>query len=237
MNTAEAEMDYFSITRRRRVSIDEEEERELEEYFNHSYIPLSNLPTPPLSSSSSPMMGLPKSTSDTSHLSASSFLCRLVPQQQAKVEEVASFITRAGLDPNTVALAACILDSLSSSFVRNWRNACEKARSPEIPTFRSEPLKPELIVLGALAVAHSYLYDVCGEPKWWSDHVTNKAMEPRDISATTDCILKDIDYGLMSFTMEDLEEKKQDMLAKGEGVRSGKAVFMGGQLTPDEPSS
>lgn len=61
-------------------------------------------------------------------------------------------------------------------------------------------------------------------------------MEPRDISATTDCILQDIDYGLMSFTMEDLEEKKQEMFAKGQGVRTGKAVFHEGQLTPDEPT-
>lgn len=42
MDTAEVEMDYFGIKRRRRGSIDEDEERELEEYFNHSYIPVSN---------------------------------------------------------------------------------------------------------------------------------------------------------------------------------------------------
>ncbi|TID26646.1 Isocitrate dehydrogenase [NADP] [Venturia nashicola] len=226
-------MDYFSIKRRRRSSIGEDEERELEEYFNHSYIPPSNLPTPPLSSSSSPVMGPTTSTSGISHLLASTFLCGLIPQQQANIEEVASFISRANLDPNTVALAACILDSLSSSFVRSWRKACEKARSPEIPTFRSEPMKPELIVLGALALAHSYLYDVSGKPKWWSK-ITNQTMEPRDISATKNCILRDIDYGLMSFTMEDLEEKKQEMFAKGQGVRSGKAVFKEGQWTPDE---
>jgi hypothetical protein len=35
------EMDYFSI-KRRRGSIDEDEERKLEEYFNTSYVPLSN---------------------------------------------------------------------------------------------------------------------------------------------------------------------------------------------------
>jgi hypothetical protein len=34
------EMDYFSL-KRRRGSIDEDEERELEEYFNN-YVPLSN---------------------------------------------------------------------------------------------------------------------------------------------------------------------------------------------------
>lgn len=165
---------------------------------------------------------------------ASTFLCRLVPQQQPRADEVASYITRANLDPNTVALAACILDSLSSSFVRSWRKACEKARSPEIPTFRSDPMKPELIVLGGLAVAHAYLHDVSGEPKWWGK-ITNNTMEPRDINATTNCILQDIDYGLMSFTMEDLEDKMQEMFGKGGGgFRSGKAVVREGQLTPEE---
>jgi hypothetical protein len=49
------EMDYFSV-KRRRGSIDEEEEKELEEYFNTSYVPLSNLPTPPMSSACSPII-------------------------------------------------------------------------------------------------------------------------------------------------------------------------------------
>lgn len=35
------EMDYFSF-KSRRDSIDEDEERELQEYFKNSYIPLSN---------------------------------------------------------------------------------------------------------------------------------------------------------------------------------------------------
>jgi len=47
-------MDYFSV-KRRKVSIDEDEEQKLEEYFA-TYVPLSNLPTPPLSSASSPSM-------------------------------------------------------------------------------------------------------------------------------------------------------------------------------------
>ncbi|QDS70935.1 hypothetical protein FKW77_006792 [Venturia effusa] len=182
------------------------------------------------------------STSDFSkHLSVSSILlCKLVPQQQLQQqrpnpEQVAAYLARAALDPNTLALAACVLESLSSSFVRSWRKACEKARSPTIATFRSDPLKAELIVLGALAIAQSYLHDTPGNPKWWSKYVSRKTVEARDIAATTNCILQDIDYGLMSFTMDDLEEKKQEMVAEGErGVRSGKAVLNEGQLTPDE---
>lgn len=164
-------------------------------------------------------------------------LCKLVPQQQPDAEKVAAYIARAELCPNTVALAACILESLSSSFVRSWRKACEKARSPQIPTFRSEPLKPELIVLGALAVAHGYLQDVSGQPRWWGK-ISNETLEPREIAVTTNCILQDIDYGIMSFTPEVVEEKRQEMFKMAEGgVRSGKAVLNEGQLTPDESPS
>ena len=57
------EMDYFSI-KRRRGSIDEDEERELEEYFaSAAYVPLSNLPTPPVSKSYPLMMSSQRSTS------------------------------------------------------------------------------------------------------------------------------------------------------------------------------
>lgn len=63
-------------------------------------------------------------------------------------------------------------------------------------------------------------------------------MEPREIAVTISCILQDIDYGLMSFTPEDVEEKKQEMLKPREGgARSGKAVLNEGQLTPEESPS
>jgi hypothetical protein len=48
------EMDYFN-SKHRQVSLDEE--AELDEYFA-TYVPLSNLPTPPLSSTSSSIAGL-----------------------------------------------------------------------------------------------------------------------------------------------------------------------------------
>jgi hypothetical protein len=132
-----------------------------------------------------------------------------------------------------VALAACILDSLSSSFIRSWRKACEKARAPEQTSFYSNPIKPELIVLGALAIAHSYLQDRSGETKWWAK-VAMETVEPREISATTRCILQDIDYGLMSFAPEDVEAMRQAMYWKDDGgARGGRAVVVQGQLTPD----
>jgi hypothetical protein len=89
------------------------------------------------------------------------------------------------------------------------------------------------MVLGALAIAHNYLHDVAGEPKWWA-LVAKGAVEPREVTATTRCILQDIDYGLMSFTPEDVEAMRQEIYRKeDEGVRGGKAVFSQGQLTPD----
>lgn len=154
---------------------------------------------------------------------------------------MATYIVQAELSPSTVALAACILDTLSSSFVRSWRKDCEKARSSETATFRSKPLKPELIILGAFVLAHGYLHDVSGQPEWWC-RVANGTRKPhengtimrREITATTRCILQDIDYGLMSFTPGDVELKEQEIFGKGEGgSHNGNAVFSQGQLTPD----
>jgi hypothetical protein len=52
---AMAELDYFD-SKRRRVFVDDEDEDEdaLKQYFA-TYDPISNLPTPPLSSTSSPI--------------------------------------------------------------------------------------------------------------------------------------------------------------------------------------
>jgi hypothetical protein len=48
------EMDYFN-SKQQRISVDED--AELDEYFA-TYVPLSNLPTPPVSSASSPIADL-----------------------------------------------------------------------------------------------------------------------------------------------------------------------------------
>jgi hypothetical protein len=48
------EMDYFN-SKRRQISVDED--AELDEYFA-TYVPLSNLPTPPISATPSPIATL-----------------------------------------------------------------------------------------------------------------------------------------------------------------------------------
>jgi hypothetical protein len=166
------------------------------------------------------------------------FLSKLVPQNagahRPNADQIAAYISRARLTDSVVALAACILDSLSSSFVRSWRRACENARSPERPSFHSNPTKPELIILAALAIAYNFLNDNEGDPTFWAERVAKRAVEPREVVATTRCILQDIDYGLMSFTPEDVEAMRQEMYQKVDGgTRGGKAVFNQGQLTPD----
>lgn len=163
------------------------------------------------------------------------FLSRLgaAGAQRPNAGEIATYIARAGLTDSVIALAACILDILSSSFVRSWRKACENTRLRERPSFHSIPTKPELIILGALSIAEGFLVDEVGDTEYWAIKVARRTVEPCEVAATTRCILQDIDYCLLSFTAKDVEAMRQKMYGKLRGGLQGQAIFHRGQLTPD----
>lgn len=113
-----------------------------DEYFARTYQPLSNLPTPPLSSSNSSTPQSPRITADDGHALEASFLgkvprkiwiqshcsnrallagsaihlANMLPPNASlatpSVPTVQAILTRAELPMETIALAVCILDSL-----------------------------------------------------------------------------------------------------------------------------
>jgi len=94
-------------------------------------------------------------------------------------------------------------------------------------------MKPELIVLAVLAIAHGFLSDSKSETVFWANCVANGAVEPREVDGTMRCLLEDIDYQLLSFMPEDVEAMRQDMYETvSSGVR-GKAILRHGQYTPE----
>ncbi|EJT74583.1 hypothetical protein GGTG_08423 [Gaeumannomyces tritici R3-111a-1] len=111
-----------------------------EEYFERTYRPLSNLPTPPPSSknssaSQSPVMEMHEG--ELLHpalIGAAIHLVNLLPPSASlatpSVSLVQSMLARADLPEHTVALAVCILDSLTTRFSRNWRLSCPLAPAP-----------------------------------------------------------------------------------------------------------
>jgi len=186
----------------------------------------------------------------------SQYLSLFIPQNASMhrlaPELIASYLARSRAEESIVALAACILDSLSSFFVRSWRKECETIRSSSNLSWfaYATPRKPQLIVLGALAVAHAWLSDSKGHSGWWAQ-VADGMVEAKEIDATMRCILRDIDYDLLSFTPEIVQAMKDDIYGENrhEGVggssktrnslppldikHTGVAVLQKGLYTPE----
>jgi len=149
---------------------------------------------------------------------------------------------------DTIAFAGCILDRLSRFFVRSWRKECERMQ-PWRRSFQAHPTKPELIVLAALVLANGFLNDASHDIPWWAIHVADDEVGSKEIDATVNCILKDIDYGLFSIKADEVEATRKDMYGDTERGRktsrqvslntkgSGAAVVNKGLYTPERTPS
>jgi hypothetical protein len=82
-----------------------------------------------------------------------------------------------------------------------------------------------------LAISYNFLNDTEKESTWWA-MVAKGAVEPREVAATTRCILQDIDYCLMSFVPEEVESMRQEIYQRADGGNQEKAIFSQGQFTP-----
>ncbi|KAH8804704.1 hypothetical protein F5884DRAFT_859321 [Xylogone sp. PMI_703] len=110
-------------------------------YFYNTYVPLSNLPTPPLGKASSvskppaPRYALTYENEylEKEYLGAAILLTNLIPLSSSpstpSLPLVHAILTRADLPSETIALAICILDSLTCKFGRTWRRNCPLPKS------------------------------------------------------------------------------------------------------------
>ncbi|KAK3294863.1 uncharacterized protein B0H64DRAFT_325643 [Chaetomium fimeti] len=194
-----------------------------EEYFSRTYQPLSNLPTPPPSSRESLAGPSPRALLedggllDSALLGPAVHLVNLIPPAASlsvpSVPLVHDMLVRADLPMDTIALAVCILDSLSSKFSLNWRLLCPLAqREPanEITkrhTIQASPVgatqlhidsvNPELIVLAALVIAFKFLVD-CQEPTYYYRAAWGRNMWTCDqINLTERCIMENLGYRIL----------------------------------------
>ncbi|KAK4043417.1 hypothetical protein C8A01DRAFT_43725 [Parachaetomium inaequale] len=194
-----------------------------EEYFSRTYQPLSNLPTPPPSSRESLAGQSPRALLedggllDSALLGPAVHLVNLIPPAASlsapSVPLVHEMLVRADLPMDTIALAVCILDSLSSKFSLNWRLLCPLAQheptngitkrhtiqaSPKGATqLHIDSVNPEVIVLSALIIAFKFLVD-CQEPThyyraaWGSNTWTCD-----QINVTERCIMENLGYRIL----------------------------------------
>ncbi|KAF2089505.1 hypothetical protein K490DRAFT_37682 [Saccharata proteae CBS 121410] len=214
----------------RRASVDSVDD--YADYFAN-YVPLSNLPTPPpvLADEEKLKKIAPRSTSNEHDMTGPALhLTRLVPSNACKrnpcVATIIDYLSRSCLPVEAVGLAACILDALSMRFAKAWRNALSTPiSSPASPSTGSSlhvrhdsfgsginsAAEPELIILSSLVLAAAYLDDHHFSARHWAEQISSKVFTARQINATQNAILRDIDYDMHSFTPAMVEEMVVDM--------------------------
>lgn len=201
-----------------------------EEYFARTYQPLSNLPTPPPSSRNSSVPQSPRSLVedggllDSELLGPAIHLINLIPPAASlaspSVSLVHELLTRTGLKLDEIALAVCILDSLSSKFALNWRLRCppsdregsgstnEQQQSkrytlPATPApaaisqLHIDCVKPEVIILAALIIAVKFLEDSHAPTQYYRSTWGNNLWTCEQINITERCIMEDLNYRIL----------------------------------------
>ena len=213
-----------------------------EDNYFLTYVPLSCFPTPPTSchtssprepaldfNTSSPLDTSLQGTTYTLYLpypianlnppGSATYLSNLIPCTASFLLTspplAQSLISRANLPLNTVALAACILDSLTSRFAASWRHSLPLT-TLSLKTQHINYVRPEVIILGALLVASKFLDDSATHISSYQDDVANGRWTCEQINATERCILENLEWRIMPLWREDLiEDAKEDMRKVG----------------------
>jgi hypothetical protein len=128
-----------------------------------------------------------------------------------------SLLTRASLPPQTLALAACILDSLTTRFALSWRQNCPLAPpAPSLPHPHIDLISPELLILSALILAVKFLDDEDRETSWYAREWGGGLWSTQQINFTSWIILENIGFRLLSLWQENLiAEAMADMERAG----------------------
>jgi hypothetical protein len=128
-----------------------------------------------------------------------------------------SLLTRASPPPQTLALAACILDSLTTRFALSWRQNCPLAPpAPSLPHPHIDLISPELLILSALILAVKFLDDEDREISWYAREWGGGLWSNQQINFTNWIILENIGFRLLSLWQETLiAEAMADMERAG----------------------
>jgi len=175
--------------------VDEDFEFSFEE-FEKRYKPLSNLPTPPWSDSSPAESVFEESDGmlNPEFYGAAKYLVMMIPRnafrEPPSVKLLHSILQRANLKLEVMALAGCILDCLSSRFVRQWRSdLCGK-----LSTGCSEA--GVVIVVVALCIAMKFMEDSSYTSRYWAICICEELFSLDAFMTTERLILSDLNYSL-----------------------------------------
>ncbi|KAF2713184.1 hypothetical protein K504DRAFT_472624 [Pleomassaria siparia CBS 279.74] len=207
-------------------------EEELELYFA-SYVPLSSLPTPPPAKTVSipaVQQKVDSTEAETPELEAhATYLSKLIPSnvstQAPSMPIVADFLFRANLPIEMLAFTACILDALSHRFAASFRTAslpCTPTPFRYVPLFaklqRQPPVRPEVVILAALSLAHGWLEDQPRSTAHWASVEGAAMFTTWELESAKTCILKDVDYGLFRITDKMVQRMLAGLRANATGL-------------------
>ncbi|QSZ35665.1 hypothetical protein DSL72_006787 [Monilinia vaccinii-corymbosi] len=227
----------LSMSSRKRSSSASSVESFDSDFFHQTYVPLSNLPTPPLSSHpyDTAAAQSPISLFGSDEILAPEFLgpaihlTNLIPSSTSltdpSIHLVHALLTRADLPLEILALAVCILDSLNSRFARSWRRSyplelpesqlleqCNFPRPPAAEEQHIDNTHPEVIILAALILAAKFIDDQQGTTLFYAQKWAQGLWSCDQINFTQRAIMENLGYRLLPLWSHDiLEEAKSDM--------------------------
>ncbi|KAH8597144.1 hypothetical protein B0O99DRAFT_508464 [Bisporella sp. PMI_857] len=201
-------------------------------YFYRPYKPLSNLPTPPLTSASttrqtSPEVLFPGQTIDPQLFGPATHLTNLIPSATsltpASIPLVQTILARANIPLESIALAVCILDSLDARFASSFRRGCPLTPPPYVSEFSQtqahiDAIHPEVVILAALILAVKFLDDAQFTTGHYTTEWANNLWTPQQINFAQKVIMENIEYRIMplweesiiKYAMRDMELAAND---------------------------
>ncbi|KAH7031280.1 uncharacterized protein B0I36DRAFT_349373 [Microdochium trichocladiopsis] len=203
-----------------------------EAYFRTFYKPLSNLPTPPLSSRNSsagppsPVFAHDVAPEDINaeFIGPAAHLARMLPPSASFIEPsvavLQGMLARARVSMDIIALAVCILDSLKSKFSRRWRvsfplSAPTNKRhtlSGPVQAQHIDSVLPEVIALGALMIATKFVEDMQEPTRYFASVWGQNQWTCEQINFTERCIMESLDYRIMPLWSEDyIKQARHDI--------------------------
>lgn len=133
---------------------------------------------------------------------------------------VQDMLMRADLPMDVIALAVCILDSLTWKFSRSWRSSFPLTSNRSAHELRTHPASsqhidsvfPEVIILGALIIANKFTEDMQETTQYFSSAWGQGLWSCEQINFTERAIMESLGYHILPlWNMKYIKQARHDI--------------------------